>query len=231
MDVPSGGGAQTFTIAPVDFPGRLCDDPSHCVVSIAIDADYSQTICEWDGSNNTRCADDKAVDSLPVYYLPYIRRGHVDAPDLVIDEVTPSADVVTVRIRNRGTQDTQADFWLDVYFDPSRAPRINEPWPTLAARGIAFGVTDPVPAGGTLVVDTTGAYFDAGQSSPPPWPAGVPVWAYVDSVDFTTTWGAVRESGEGNNVFGPITSGSATGQTVLGGRSPSAARVGLPSRR
>ena len=172
-----------------------------------------------------------SVDPYLFTYLPVLQKGFAYMPDLEILSLTARADFAEVTLKNRGNQATHNDFWVDVYFNPSRKPRINEPWPVLAAHGIAFGVTDSIPAGGTLVVSTTGKYFVANESSPPPWPEGVPVWAYVDSVNFATTWGAVRESDETNNVFGPVESGSAAGQTPLGDGVPSSAGAALPSRR
>jgi hypothetical protein len=58
------------------------------------------------------------------------------------------------------------------------------------------------------------------------------VYALVDSADYSTTYGAVQESNEGNNLFGPVVStasvGSQAAPVVGEGQPPSV--QGLPSR-
>ncbi len=56
------GGRQTFPIAPRRVDADLGALATGCRVSIGVEADYSHSICEWDGSNNTACAANLAVD-------------------------------------------------------------------------------------------------------------------------------------------------------------------------
>jgi uncharacterized repeat protein (TIGR01451 family) len=165
-------------------------------------------------------------------YLPIIQKGDMVAPDLVVENLTATSQVITVTIRNNGNVEVHDAFWVDVSFNPStRPPRINQPWNTISTRGAAWGVTTPIPAGGRLTLTTrpTDPFYVPGNSSTPPWPVGASVYAYVDSVDFSTTYGAVLESNESNNAFGPVTSAVGQGATRTGGAvAPSA--VGLPRR-
>ncbi len=62
VSIPSGGGTQAFAITPRTVNSNLCDNSTGCQVSIRVEADYSSSICECDGSNNTYCADNKNID-------------------------------------------------------------------------------------------------------------------------------------------------------------------------
>ncbi|MDH4135408.1 MAG: hypothetical protein OEW09_01640, partial [Anaerolineae bacterium] len=84
----------------------------------------------------------------------------------------------------------------------------------------------------TLVNDASDPYYVPGYSSIPPLPVGVPVYALVDSVDYSTTYGAVQESDEGNNDFGPVTSTASVGSVAepVGRPGQPASMEGLPPR-
>jgi uncharacterized repeat protein (TIGR01451 family) len=57
-----GGGTQAFAITPRTINTNLCDNSTGCQVSIRVEADYTNAICECDDTDNTYCADNKAVD-------------------------------------------------------------------------------------------------------------------------------------------------------------------------
>ena len=144
----------------------------------------------------------------------------------MIDDLTADANTVTVVIRNAGNASTVNDLWVDVSFDPtSRPPRINQLWKTIAAHGVVWDVTKNLAPGESLTLVNNGGdpYYFPHLSSAPPLPVGQEVYAYVGSVDWSTTWGAVRESNEGNNTRGPVVSGAASGP-------PSGGQLGSPSR-
>jgi uncharacterized repeat protein (TIGR01451 family) len=95
--IVSGGGTQTFTIQPYEFSSDLCKESSACRASVFIEADYNDSICEWDGTDNTLCGD-----------------KILEFPDLAVNSVTPevtcSADgvlqgTVTVNVGNTGCAD------------------------------------------------------------------------------------------------------------------------------
>lgn len=96
-----------------------------------------------------------------------------------------------------------------------------------------WGVTTNIPPGGVLVLstDVSDPFYFPEYSSQPPLPVGANVYALVDSVNYATTYGAVWESDEGNNLFGPVTSTAATGQVApVGQQGLPASREGLPPR-
>ncbi|MEM7343148.1 MAG: hypothetical protein AAF485_02815 [Chloroflexota bacterium] len=62
------------------------------------------------------------------------------------------------------------------------------------------------------------------------FPVGVTVYAFVDSINHSTSYGNVQESDEGNNVFGAVTSTVDEGLPSLPIITP-ASREGLPLRK
>ncbi len=174
-------------------------------------------------SNNT--ASNISTPNRPLF-LPLIFKDFVLAPDLVIDSLTASSSGVTLVIRNQGNAPVGNAFWVDVYFNPSVPPGINQPWQTIASHGLVWGVSgvglSQLTPGGTLTLTSGGAFYFPQYSSPPPLPVGANVYGLVDSVNFSTTYGAVQESNEANNRFGPVLSTAAAG-------SPTAGQAAVPS--
>jgi uncharacterized repeat protein (TIGR01451 family) len=168
-------------------------------------------------------------------FLPLIIQGGgqaSDLPDLVVESLIATSDSVTITIRNQSDVDVNDAFWVDIYFDPGETPGLNQPWDTIASYGVVWGVTTSIPAGGSLTLTTGGDYYFEEYSSPTPLPVGANVYALVDSINYATGYGAVRESDENNNLFGPVTSttGVTGGATRIGGQSQPASREGLPTR-
>jgi len=60
--IASAGGTQTFTIQDHDITANLCTNSTNCRISIFVEADYNNSICEWDGTDNTACSDNLTVD-------------------------------------------------------------------------------------------------------------------------------------------------------------------------
>jgi len=158
----------------------------------------------------------------------------VYAPDLVVKSLTASSSRVQVVIQNVGHAPVTDAFWVDVYFDPSTPPELNQPWDTIASYGTIWGVTVPILAGDslTLTTDPDDLYYFSEYSSLPPLPVGADVYALVDSVNFDTGYGAVQEDDEDNNLFGPITStpGAAGDTGPSTGQYQSPSTEGLPPR-
>ncbi len=152
----------------------------------------------------------------PVAFLPSVYMDESVGPDLVVDRLVATTQGITVTIRNAGNEAVVDSFWVDVYCDPSDTPPVNEPWPHLSAQGVAWGVTLLLGAGQPLTLTVGASYFAADYSSHPPFPVGANVYALVDSVDFSSSDGAVIETHEQNNLKGPIVStSSATGAGML----------------
>jgi hypothetical protein len=166
-------------------------------------------------------------------YLPLITKDLVILPDLVIDSLTASSSGVTLVIRNQGNAPVGNAFWVDVYFNPSVPPGINQPWQTIAAHGQVWGVTgtglSQLTPGGTLTLTRGDAFYFPQYSSTPPLPVGANVYGLVDSVDFSTSFGGVQESNEANNRFGPVVSTAAAGVPSTG-QAAAPSPGGLPAR-
>jgi hypothetical protein len=167
-------------------------------------------------------------------YLPLIFKAPTYIPpDLVVDSLNASGGGVAVVIRNSGPTPVVDAFWVDVYFNPSQMPTVNKPWDSIASHGVVWGVTSPIPAGGSLTLtnDISDLYYFPVYSSTPPLPVGADVYVLVDSINYRTTYGAVQESDESNNLHGPVTSTAVTGQVASSaGQGPSPSTEGLPAR-
>lgn len=134
-------------------------------------------------------------------YLPILSKRFAFGPDLVVDSLSVANDSITVAIRNAGNSTVSDAFWVDLYFNPSETPTINKTWPEISKNGLAWGVTQTLAPQETLILTLNSPYFDALQSNIPPIPGGSQtVYVLVDSVDRTTTVGAVTEVDETNNL-------------------------------
>jgi hypothetical protein len=157
----------------------------------------------------------------PIIYLPLIMKSAgPPAPDLVVTKLLASSTAITVTIKNQGDAPTtdDEDFWVDAYVDPSEPPSLNKIWQAIAEQGLAWGVTDPIAPGGQLTLTATttmgGKYYWPEESKFSGMAPGTPVWAQVDVVNYETSYGAVREKDEGNNVYGPVSSVASQGGAV-----------------
>ncbi|MCK6624302.1 MAG: hypothetical protein L6R45_03910 [Anaerolineae bacterium] len=174
---------------------------------------------------------DNDVPPVSPIFLPLIVRNSVTAPDLVIDNLTASSSGVTLVIRNQGNAPVVGAFWVDVYFNPTSTPTVNRRWQDIASRGQVWGIQGaglPLDPGESLTLTSGGAFYFPQFSSTPPLPVGAHVFALVDSVDFSTTFGAVRESSEANNLFGPVLSTAGNSKTIS--QSETLVPEGLPDR-
>jgi hypothetical protein len=83
--------------------------------------------------------------------------------------------------------------------------------------------------GGTLTLTSGGAFYFPQYSSTPPLPVGANVYGFVDSADFSSSFGGVQESNEANNRFGPVLSTTAAGVPSTG-QAAAPSPEGLPPR-
>jgi hypothetical protein len=222
------------------------------VITLTAVADSGWAFAAWDGdlsstTNPTTITMDsnKAITATfaqfgpspgaTTLFLPMVLKSQgAAAPDLTVESLTATSNQVEVVIKNWGSAPVTDAFWVDVYFDPSVTPSLNQPWDTIASHGVVWGVTTSIPAGGSLTLITSGDYYFPEYSSPIPLPVGANVYALVDSINYDTTYGAVRESDEGNNLFGPVTSttGTPNGVAQVGAQGqPPAVREELPPRQ
>jgi hypothetical protein len=170
-------------------------------------------------------------DAIPIY-LPLIVKNAASGPDLVIDSFSATSSGVTLVLRNQGNAPVVDAFWVDVYFNPSVTPGLNQPWPGIASHGAVWGVQGsalPLDPGDTLTLTSGDAFYFPALSSAPPLPVGANVFALADSVNFGTSYGAIQESDEGNNLFGPVISTAASEPPAAGQAEPPSPE-GLPVR-
>jgi hypothetical protein len=153
-------------------------------------------------------------------FLPLIMKSAgppgPDLPDLVVTELLASSTDITVVIKNQGSASTadDEDFWVDVYIDPRQPPSLNKIWQAIAEQGLAWWVTDPIAPGGELTLTIGGKYYWPEESKFSGMAPGTPVWAQVDAVNYETSYGAVLEKNEGNNVYGPVSAVASPGGVV-----------------
>jgi large repetitive protein len=150
-----------------------------------------------------------------LYYFPLLMQAFNGQPDLIIEELRASSSAITVTVRNIGNGPVNDAFWLDVYFNPSQPPVLNQPWDAIAPKGAVWGVTEPLAPGQSLVLTVGDQFYTAHLSSPLPFPAGATVYGYVDSINFDTNYGNILERNEQNNRFGPTPSISGAAELPL----------------
>ncbi|MCB0170598.1 MAG: cadherin-like domain-containing protein [Anaerolineae bacterium] len=163
------------------------------------------------------------------FYLPIISQKTFTIPDLVITDLTATGNSISVMVKNQGNTPVSDAFWVDVYFNPTQTPALNKRWSDIAPAGAVWGVTIDIPAGDSLTLTVGDSYFDASKSSTS-FPVGAQVYGNVDSVNYFTGYGAVQESNESNNLFGPVTSTAASGAPSVASQSDTRVLVGLPQR-
>jgi uncharacterized repeat protein (TIGR01451 family) len=169
-----------------------------------------------------------------IIYLPLVNKNFATFVDLIVEELVVSSTGVTVTVKNVGNAPVEDAFWVDLYIDPDPPPTgVNQQWQDLSIQGVAWGVTDPLPANTSLTLTLGDQYFVPAESNFVPVPPGTPVYAQVDSINFDTSYGNVLESDESNNILGPESSvAGAAGQGVsTGSRGSNGARQKLPVRK
>jgi hypothetical protein len=152
-------------------------------------------------------------------------------PDLIVQSVVASSDVITVVIKNIGDGPAEQAFWLDAYINPVPPPAaVNEIWWDLnrSHEGVAWGVTDPIvpiQPGEVYTFTSNGDYVSPARTFfLGNLPVGTPIYAQVDAYNAATNHGAVLETHEYyhrpyNNILGPIY--SIAGSAGLLSRHPS----------
>ena len=142
-------------------------------------------------------------------YLPIVFNNTVQAPDLEIQDVTVTADNVTIVIENSGNQTVTDGFWVDLYINPDPVPTAaNQTWEQLSDEGLVWGITDvsALVPGGTLVLDLNHASLDMALSNfSGQFSDGMAVYVQVDSANIARNSGGVEElheilNGPYNNI-------------------------------
>jgi hypothetical protein len=125
----------------------------------------------------------------------------IDAPDLIVEQLTATRNGVEVTIKNQGEASVVDEFWVDVYINPSTPPTsANQVWRDLCTQGLVWGVTAsalPLNPNATLTLTVDGPYYMP-QDSEVAWPlpAGTVIYAQVDSANVYTRYSGVLEMHE-----------------------------------
>ncbi len=150
-------------------------------------------------------------------HLPLVARsyGGPALPDLVVTaiQVTPAEPTagqtvdLAVTIKNQGNAATQACFWIDLYINPKRLPiTVNQGWFEAGSDGGLVWSICGLAAGESVTLHYNDTHYWPTQSQFSgsfAAPGTQTLYAQVDSWNPETTYGAVYESNEQNNVFGP----------------------------
>lgn len=223
---------QTVTVTGVDDPDQDGDINYAIQVGLTASGDpLYDNQAPGDVAVTNQDNDGPPISPSGPIYLPIITKNAISASDLVIDSLNASSSEVTVVLRNGGNTAITDAFWVDIYFNPSQTPSLNKPWPTIASRGLVWGVQGaglPLDPGESLTLTLGDAFYFPQFSSTLPLPVGATVFGLVDSVDFSTTFGVLQESSEANNLFGPVL--STAGSSSSAGQSTTPAPEGLPDR-
>jgi hypothetical protein len=155
----------------------------------------------------------------PAAYLPMLMRDAVPGLDLVLAavQIEPAAGLaanapaeIMVVLKNEG-RFAVSGFWVDLYVDPVRAPRVNESWSTLCepawpnanCYGGAWHVTQSLSPGETMTLSSASLVGDAAYSH---WIGKFAqegerrVYVMADSYsEDGNPYGAVFEANENNN--------------------------------
>jgi uncharacterized repeat protein (TIGR01451 family)/fimbrial isopeptide formation D2 family protein len=156
-------------------------------------------------------------------YLPLCLRGYEpvvppSGPNLIVQDIqigpnpptVGEATRITVTLHNAGTGAISDDFWVDLYVDPTAVPTVDVLWNDIAPFGKAWFIHQDIAGGEDLIIHTD-------QPDDPADPDSVysnwPGWfvspgdhiLYVQADAFGLPAGAIAETDETDNVYGPQT--------------------------
>jgi uncharacterized repeat protein (TIGR02543 family) len=144
-------------------------------------------------------------------HLPFVQQAPAQA-NLQITSLSADQDGLRLQIKNTGNAVTQSAFWVDLYINPSQIPQLNTPWQDIAPAGAVWAVTQTLAPGESLLLTLDSPSF-AIEYSLLKYQAGDQLYAIVDSYNANSSYGAISESNEQDNRFGPV-SASASAKRV-----------------
>ena len=152
-------------------------------------------------------------------YLPLVFSSHapgVNLPDLVVTEiaVTPASPAagqevdIAITVENQGTRATEGCFWIDLYINPAKLPiEVNMGWfDAQSEGGLVWSLCGLDPGESVTLHYNDEHYWGEGYSrfiGSFGEPGTQILYAQVDSWNPGVDYGAVYESDEQNNVYGP----------------------------
>jgi hypothetical protein len=140
-------------------------------------------------------------------FLPLVMNNYTDGSDLIVEDVTITANSLSVVISNTGNQMLIDSFWVDMYINPTTPPTdVNQTWETNGGEGLVWGVVDSSLAPGETLTLTLGSpfYSVAVSNFSGTIPVGSTVYVQVDSAGLSW-FGNIQELNEDNNIYGPLT--------------------------
>ncbi len=185
------------------------------------------------GSNETNEVDDESEVEVrsdnpesSTIYLPLILKNPVSSgPDLIVDHIIATSDGVQVVIKNDGSEPVPVnfdnEFWVDIYVNPVPPPTgVNQTCESgdiscshYAVWGITQALLPQLIPQGVITLTVGDVNQDHGDFSISLAP-GTPVYAQVDSDNALTTYGAVQETNENNNINSTLSVAGLSGFTV-----------------
>jgi len=145
-------------------------------------------------------------------YLPLVMRQFVVAPDLVVSNIIPAINNITVTIMNQGNAPVIDTFYVDLYINPASSTlpiTVNQVCCKPGYAGLFWGVTDTsmLTAGGmlTLTLSDSPYYGFVPINFSGSFTNGMRIYVQVDSANTGIYYGKVLENheitgGEYNNV-------------------------------
>ncbi len=199
--------------------------PTHAYPAVGT---YTATVTATNGILTLTATTPVTINRPPTryVYLPVVMNNFFTAPDLIVQDVIASRDAITVVIKNIGDAPVEESFWVDAYVNPNPPPTaVNQIWwdQNRSQQGVAWAVTDPIvpiAPGQVITLTSTDAYVSPERTYfTGTLPVGTPIYAQVDSYNFYTNYGAVRERHEMlglpyNNILGPVLSQAGSSSTV-----------------
>jgi uncharacterized repeat protein (TIGR01451 family) len=159
------------------------------------------------------------LDGQALLYLPLIVHDEpVGLPDLVISDISVTADGLEVVVANVGDGPASTGFWVDAYINPDQPPQhVNDVWWRVGDEGLVWGVAGnalPLDPGESLTLTYGDAYYvpeESGFSGT--IAAGAQLYAQADSANTNDPYGGIVENHEAtggayNNIMGPVTAGA-----------------------
>ncbi len=164
---------------------------------------------------------DPAPSGGPIYFPLIIKNNSgIDSPDLVVDSLVATTNVVTVVIKNIGVGPVVDAFWVDVYLNPDTPPTsVNQHWFDMGSQGIVWGITAlPIAPTETLTLTIGDAYYQGPPTSNFSLPLTGTIYVQVDSVNLLTDYGGVLEEHEINGgAYNNITQTTVVADTSVFG--------------
>jgi hypothetical protein len=150
-----------------------------------------------------------------IVYLPLVLRNYtgIDLLPVGTIRVVPSGDgtsEIEVTIENAGPGTLTADFWVDLYIDPTGPVGLNVLWNDVCTYGKAWFVREDLAPGEQITLRTSdpddpASPGDRYSNWPGTFDGAGPheLWIMVDSYGLPNI-GAVIEADEDNNLVGPV---------------------------